>query len=336
MASRWIRPEMRREDTDVQVTPGKGLRETLSAYSAPGKVFLLGEYAVLEGLPAIVASVEPRFRLQLRARSDDPAPWPAHPQSPVSRLMDWAGRAGASPETELDFQDPFEGRGGFGGSTAQFALAYRALAEREGWDLGWKAVWRLYRELMRSWKEAVPPSGADLVAQWLGGVILFSGMTDPALTAEDLGCSGFDWSSLLVFAATGQPGRKVATHEHLALLAGLGAEPYRELEQPLSEGIEAVGRRDCTGFGRALCRYARVLGGLGLECEATRRDRMAFEKIPGVLGVKGAGAMQSDGILVLVDPMSGARAEALALAKSRQLELLCDGVAHQRGVICDE
>src|SRR4051812_47804624 len=103
--------------------------------SSPGKVFILGEYAVLEGRPAVIASVGPRFRMKLdREGARGPAP---HPQSPVSRLMDWAGRAGIPgiqdlEDLSLDFEDPFDGAGGFGSSTAQFALAYRVLSELSG------------------------------------------------------------------------------------------------------------------------------------------------------------------------------------------------------------
>src|SRR4051812_12557045 len=104
-----------------------------AALSSPGKVFVLGEYAVLDGRPAVVASVGPRFSMDVR---EGTAPFHPHPQSPVARLMDWADRAGAydSSEMKLDFQDPFHGAGGFGASTAQFALAYRVLAAGAGWD----------------------------------------------------------------------------------------------------------------------------------------------------------------------------------------------------------
>lgn len=328
MVLQWNAPEM---DGQVAIP-----RPALSAHSAPGKVFLLGEYAVLGGAPAIMASVGPRFQLLVRNRTEDSVPWVMHPQSPVSRLIDWAGRAGVGMDLELEFVDPFEGRGGFGASTAQFVLTYRALGAQAGWDQSWKAVWGLYRELMHSRKEAVPPSGADLIVQWQGGVVLFGGIADPARAVDDLWGSGFDWSSLLVFSATRQPGRKVATHEHLTLLSELGPGHFEILERPLSEGIDAISRRDRAGFGRAMEQYARALGSLGLECEASRRDRMAFLDVPGVLGVKGAGAMQSDAILVLVDPMSSARAEVLELAKKRRLELLCDGLTFQSGVVCDE
>lgn len=304
-------------------------------YSAPGKVFLLGEYAVLGEAPALVAAVGPRFQLRVRARAEKPETDSDHPQSPVSRLLDWAGRAGVGLELELEFIDPFGGRGGFGASTARFALAYRAFAERAGWERDCGGVWRLYRELMCSRKEAIPPSGADLVAQWQGGVTLFGGMA-AATTAEDLWSAGFDWSSLLVFSATGQPGRKMATHEHLAALAGRDRRNFVSLEQPLSDGIAAVTHRDLPGFGRAMSQYARILDSLGLECEATRRDRMAFLEIPGVLGVKGTGALQSDAILVLVDPLSDARDLVRSVARRRQLELVCDGLIHQSGVICEE
>lgn len=46
-----------------EVAGTKAARDNISAYTIPGKVFLLGEYAVLFGSPAIVAAVEPRFEM---------------------------------------------------------------------------------------------------------------------------------------------------------------------------------------------------------------------------------------------------------------------------------
>lgn len=308
----------------------------MSVYSAPGKIFILGEYAVLNGYPAMIASVGPRFELRVRSAASDAPDWSVAPQSPVARLLDWADRVGVGADHRLSFEDPFDGAGGFGASTAQFALAYRALADLSDWSKDWSVVWRLYRELMRSKREAVPPSGADLIAQWEGGVPLFSGINQHCGTVEDLWDTGFDWSSVLVFSATRQAGRKVATHDHLKSLVERGTGIFDVLEDPLDEGIQAVRGHDGLRLGRALDAYADALHHLGLESHATFLDRTELKRIPGVLGVKGAGAMQADSVLVLVDPASQARAEVLDLAKARGLGLLCDGLTYQDGVICDE
>src|SRR4051794_11791453 len=93
-------------------------------YSIAGKVFILGEYAVLGGLPALVGTVSPRFKMFLSQTQDF-----IHPDSPLGRLQSWAKKMGL-PDLGFRFEDPFEGRGGFGASTAQFAMAYLAYAQR--------------------------------------------------------------------------------------------------------------------------------------------------------------------------------------------------------------
>jgi mevalonate kinase len=163
----------------------------------PGKVFLLGEYAVLSGHPALVAAIPPRFRAGA-------VPVEYLPSSPAGRLLLAAGQ-----ERGLSTEDPHRGRGGFGASTAEFALVYRELASTMGWALSGEAVWRKYREL----HAALPllPSGADLFTQWSGGVVRF----DPARVSESESLRPSSPVRLVVWSATGQPGRKVATHAHL-------------------------------------------------------------------------------------------------------------------------
>lgn len=304
-------------------------------YSAPGKVFVLGEYAILGGLPAVVASVGPRFGLNLRSGAASEF----HPQSPAARLLDWADHAGAlsnvgnALEFPFEFRDSFGGHGGFGASTAQFALAYRALAELHGWEQGWEKVWKLYRELTAG-KGVFSPSGADLVAQWQGGVVLF----EPA--AEKPVCANlwrdFDWSDLLVFSAAAQEGRKVATHSHLDALSGNGGfERLLESLRPwLSQGINAIRENHAAGLGDAMNGYASALFEAGLELGATTLDRLALSRLPGVLGVKGAGALQADALLVLLDPdhRLSDREDVITEALSRGLELVSDGLEKEGGV----
>ncbi len=304
---------------------------SFESFSIPGKIFILGEYAVLAGLPALVAAVGPRFKAQTRPAHGAEIEWPSG--SPVSRYLKWA-QAKGDPEVLFDFLDPFEGAGGFGASTAQFALAYQlGCRENLAGIASWYDVWRLYRELMSS--EAVLPSGADLVAQWEGGVVFF----DPSrLTCENFGKS-FDWSHLLVFSATHQPGRKVPTHEHLRQLSSEGFPQSRqklvaELERLLRQGVQSVRENDSVGLGQVMTAYALELQQAGWEVKATTEDRLALSDHPCVLGVKGTGALQSDALIVLTQKGLD-RGSLLDLAKKRGLRLVCEGLSFETGVRCE-
>lgn len=276
----------------------------------PGKVFILGEYAVLAQLPAIVAAVPPRFSMDEVAVGEETE---FHPLSPFGRLQEWI--ASQFQKKYFKWNDPLEGQGGFGASTAQFALAYRSYFESgHGMD-----AWRLYRKLVTG------VSGADLIGQWFGGVQLVNVAEQSHLELWDV----FPWSSLLVFSATHQPGRKVSTHDHLVHLKDFGFQGFQE---PLLDGIQAIHRGDLVALGKAMDRYAEVLHRLELEIKATFEDRKALRSLPGVLGVKGTGALQADAVLVLVD-QNADQSQIIATAESRGLRLVCQGLKYQAGVL---
>lgn len=310
------------------------MQSVSGAGSIPGKVFLLGEYAVLMGLPCVAVALEPRF--QARTVSGGSL-GEIHPESPAGKLLTWSEKTVSADVRKkalegLVFEDPLKGAGGFGASTAQFALVYQAIGAQAGWDLSgtsaWIAAWKLYRELTRKETELKSPSGADLVAQWRGGVTWFH---PAALVAEDLyQCA--DFSGLMIFSATGQAGRKVATHTHLDSLNA--KDWHRSLEPVTKAGVQAIRSRDLQGLGRAMNDYANALNGLGLEIPSTTDDRQALAALPGVLGVKGAGAMQADAVLVLVDPAAGAEArdQVRELAVSRGLKLAANGLSKVDGL----
>jgi mevalonate kinase len=286
--------------------------------SIPGKIFLLGEYAALADRPALVATLGPRFR-------SGSGTIEAHPRSPAGRLLEWARSRGVETGA-LAFEDPLQGAGGFGASTAQFALAYRRIAAAAGLDLSAVAARRVYRELMRD--DAQIPSGADLIAQWTGGVVHY----DPARDQVTQCWDDWNWNQLLVFSAVGLPGRKVATHEHLGKLTSGDIAPalVTELERVVAGAMAAKG--DARVMGRAMTEYADALHGAGLEVQASYEDRCALAALPGVLGAKGAGALLSDAVLVWMEPSSPHRAAVIAEAVSRGLRLAADGLDHEEGI----
>jgi mevalonate kinase len=301
------------------------------SYSIAGKVFILGEYAVLSGAPALLASVGPRFRMHVSESECEQF----HPDSPMGRIQEWAIRQ-KLPEIGFRFEDPLAGAGGLGASTAQFAMAYLAYAQRSSLDLDrrWESVWNLYRQLMkpRSSTEGMTPSGADLVAQWQGGI---SYIDFESRRCEEL-WPFFDWSGFLVFSATGQAGRKVPTHEHLEILSKQGfphssQKLLSELHRLVVQGHVAVLDQNRIELGKVLNQYADALQKAGLEVEATRKDRQVLQSLPGVCGVKGMGALQSDGLIVLLNS-DGSRSQVIETAQGLGLKLVSDGLTCEMGV----
>lgn len=282
--------------------------------SCPGKVFLLGEYAVLRGGPALLWATGPRFELTVPGGTR-PEPGP----SPRGRMVTWCEGEGLRPPM-YDFRDPLGGKGGFGASTAEFLLLYAGMTG----ELDWEHAYAAYREITAAETSALPPSGADLVAQARGGLTLFR---PSQYSVEDLPTATIE-QSLLIFSATDIPGRKVATHEHLAgaeLARVVAALPAGELEAIIESAVDAIraGGPEAAGtLGACIRRYGDALATAGLEHPATGEDRRALAAIPGVLGTKGAGALQSDAVLAVVTP--AARAHAIQVAQARGLRWIGD------------
>lgn len=283
----------------------------------PGKAFLLGEYAAIDGRLCIVAAVSPRFELRVEPRATFDG---FHPLSPVARLL------ATSPLQGYVFHDPLGGRGGFGASTAQFALCARAANPAASTE----AIWRKYRDLEKN--QALPPSGADLVAQLEGGVIAFS------FRKEFRACAlqkSETWGDVLLFSATNQPGRKLPTHTHLQELAGRGFPREFDgfldyLEPYVVEGAQALEKGDSARLGECMKLFATMLSKQGLESDAARADRLALAGLPGVHGVKGTGALLHDGVVAVVERAH--HADVIRAAEARGLRLVRQGLDFEPGL----
>jgi mevalonate kinase len=288
-----------------------------SLLSVPSKAFLIGEYAVLSGAPAIVATFSPRFTLGPRNHSEQKAVF--HPDSPAGRLLKanrWEGI--------WEFRDPYLGAGGFGGSTAEFLLGYAIsqiksehsiqapVCDEDAWH-----AWSRYKEFTPQ------ASGADLIAQWLGGTVHVD-LKEASAKRMELGDLG---RCILIFSAAHQEDRKVKTHEHLANDATAKFKASQYLLLLIERAHDAIGRGNVHQFTSSINQYGDLLREAGFEIEATTRDREAIIRIPGVIGVKGTGALQADGLVVVVDPLElDKRDEIVCAIEKRDLRCLTQGL----------
>ncbi len=317
----------------------------LSSANIPSKIFLLGEYAVLDGYPALLAALPPRFELKIFSHPkapDEKHKIPFSEGSPAELFIKEVIKRGQIDKAKIDneiefkFIDPYKGDGGLGGSSAEFALLYYSLNENATAE----SAWKFYRKILSERKIQGPvPSGADLVAQITGGFVCFY---PDSMTVKKLDLT-FPWNNLWVFQASHKAGRKVATHEHLMSLGdkqkiasfpGAYKSTLEELGALVSEAVEVVADMNVVKFGELLTKYADVLHSVGWELGEAYEDRKAMSLLPGVLGVKGAGAMQSDVLLVWLntDASQSEKDEVLLLAGKRGLKPLVLGLSEEPGI----
>jgi hypothetical protein len=289
----------------------------------------------LDEEPALLAAVGPRFQLRSTVSAGSSATFYV-PESPAGRLVRWAQERGfAVPEWE--FIDPYEGRGGFGASTAQFALLFQALGLFQEKNQGKNnndeqclEAWKLYRQLTGT-SEGFPPSGADLIAQWQGGVTLYEPSVRRWTQKWDNENELFR-KSIWIFSATAMPGRKTATHEHLKDLKP--GSFVKALRDPIQNALQAMSQGDVAAFGNSLDEYADRLRAQGLEMDSAHQDRQVIRQLPGVVGCKGAGAMLSDALVVVVDPSAShdSQREILSTCLGRALSPLLIPLRYEGGI----
>ena len=257
--------------------------------SAPGKTFLLGEYVALDGGPSILLSTSPRFELVVTPRVDDSATLVFHPESP-------AGRYYTKHREDLNawtygFRDPYQGQGGLGASSAQFALLYAFHHDGE-WGpsaaIPWATVLQEYRAC--AWNGiGVAPSGADLVSQLSGGVTYFDGRV---VTTEKLAWPFEEMGFSLL-----RTGHKLATHEHLK--EGTLA-PHSALRTIVIEARKAFAEADDVRLVEAVNAAALALRQSGLTATFTTDLLDQMRENPQLFwAAKGCGAMGADIVVVL-------------------------------------
>jgi len=143
-------------------------------------------------------------------------------------------------------------------------------------------------------------SGADYLVQHQGGVLEFD-PTNFELSPRD---AALQTIHIRVLQASHQQGRKTVTHSHLQNLTSSRLESLLGLLAPsLERGLDFFSRGEAHGFAQSMETYGDVLASQDLEDATTHQDRRALSKVPGVLGVKGTGAHQSDALIAVVDPL---------------------------------
>lgn len=273
--------------------------------SAPGKTFLVGEYLALSGGPALVLTTAPRFELRVfKSESTGEVVHPFQPQSPAGRLL--SRYTDKAKGYKIEFSDPHNGLGGLGASSAQFALSYFWL--RGGLDNefnDWETLLNEYREC--AWGgEGTPPSGADLVAQVVGGVCWFDGLKQKA--------QQLSWNFERLGFTLVRTGTKLPTHEHLKEKRPVPVEALRAqvgiATRAFEDGNESLLVESVRATGT-------ILAESGLCASKTREilsDLHTYSEW--VLAAKGCGAMGADVILILHERAHADRAHEWAREKS--------------------
>jgi len=231
--------------------------------SAPGKLFLSGEYAVLEGAPAVLTAIDRRAvaRVATVARSASPVV-AAVAAEIATRFPELSGADGAIPHVEVRTPGFTRGRIKIGlGSSAAVAVAAAALLlprARGGGRFDEGTVLEIALAAHRK-AQGGRGSGADVAAAVHGGTICYR----MGGAVERLG--GF--AAQLAFVWTGRP---ASTTELLARVQAFALEAPAEHRALLVE-LQALAAEVADAYGAAVpgeivrltCAYGALMGRLG-------------------------------------------------------------------------
>ncbi len=274
----------------------------------PSKTFLLGEYAVLQGGPALLLCSEPYFSSSGSFPIDEN---PFHAESAAGKFWGKTAKALAQESTKFIFKDPHQGRGGFGASGAEFValqLAERGIfGETVSAEQAWE-IWEEYRSLEAS------GSGVDVLAQSFASNQQTNSIEYLHAESRTLEHLALPRAARFFLLHTG---KKLPTHEHLKKAIHLDWKILRGITE---DSFAALQKKDLAGFAEGLHAYSKELESAGYLAPHSLRACEALRKITGVFAAKGCGAMGSDVVLALAEEKCAA--DIKKLCQDQGLELV--------------
>lgn len=259
--------------------------------TVPSKTFLLGEYAVLKGCEGIILTTKPRFKLSA-AKNAHLLIDGIHSASPagklISKYMDFFG------PYHIQFHDPHHQLGGFGASSAQFLMVYALMCYMQEKPVDHANLLTEYL-VCSDLNQALPPSGADVIAQLYGEITVYK--------REQKKVQTYAWPFAGLEYALIHTGNKINTHEHLQMLQDFDMATMQAI---VEKSLQALANGSSTLFVEAIQLYAQEMKKQGFVAKQTAAllDKMAAN--PAILAAKGCGGLAADVVLVLYKKMNQA------------------------------
>ncbi|MBR1734661.1 MAG: hypothetical protein IJ730_04345 [Alphaproteobacteria bacterium] len=273
---------------------------------AKSKTFLVGEYCVMCGGPAILLCTDPQFQLliQNNINNSDSIISGISKQSPTFEF--YQANRNSFRNLSIKFIDPHKGMGGFGASSAQFVLIYKLYKQLQKQtkkseidsetEIDIAAFLETYRELFGQ-GHSIKPSGADCVAQIHNNHIYFNSSNNSVIHLN----WNFKNIDFLIF----RTGYKIATYKHLKNISPDFL--YKNCDQ-LSKIVDKVFKAwisdEIYSFSKGIMEFFFTLDELNLVTTETKKLVEQILKIDGVLAAKGCGAMSADTIVVIFEKQS--------------------------------
>ncbi len=293
------------------------------SFSAPGKLMLFGEYAVLEGHPAVALCFDARIRCTAAAgggalRFDAPSllgdagplivdDLPTEAPDPALCLL-WPLLRAAVPVLEgltLRFEAGFPHTWGLGSSSASSLAAVAAVNTLLGRSIQPRELFWTVRALQRGVQGAA--SGYDAATQLLGGAVRFVGGDTPVFQRIPVaGAPQWIVAWTGVKASTGEMIRDVRSRHPV------GHGIYGRIGALAGQGEACLRAGDLPGLGAAMNAGHELLSELGAVPDDIEGLVLALQGDPCVHGARMAGAGGGDCILILAQDPPGASQAARA------------------------
>ena len=253
----------------------------------PSKTFVIGEYAVFEGAPAVLLNTKPYFEFHFSIRLSGA---PFHKESPaaclIKRYSDFFSKI------SIVIKDPHENRGGFGRSSAEWLALYYFYSKEK------KEPFSMEKLLKEARKDSGGlSSGVDVLSQFKGGLFIFEPHHLEGAFQTGLRSRPSPWSCGPLSFALIRTGESLNTWEHLKKIKPLKNQ-YSDLKKEAEKALLALKKADADLLTQSLDQYSHLLEKKNLTSQSSLEILKNLRQHPDIRSAKACGAMGAEVIAV--------------------------------------